>query len=89
MVNFNADPLKYVNKPTKTKMAWITLFSDGMYESVFGAYYVVGSKVDGPMGREAIPFKLKKDAEEFVKVSGGKIVGFPQLTPALVMDGNW
>jgi len=39
------------------------------------------------MGREAIPFKLKKSAEEFVKVNSGKIVSFPQLTPALVMDG--
>ena len=88
MVNFNADPLKYVNEPAKTKMAWVTLFSDGMYESAFGTYYVIGSKVNGPMGREAIPFKLKKNAEEFLEVNGGKIVSFPQLTPALVMDGN-
>ena len=88
MVNFNADPLKYVDEPAaKTKMAWVTLFSDGMYESAFGTYYVIGSQVNGPMGREAIPFKLKKSAEEFVKVNSGKIVSFPQLTPALVMDG--
>ena len=88
MVNFNADPKKYLKDPVKTKMAWVTLFSDGMYESAFGAYYVVGSKVDGPMGREAIPFKLKKNAEEFVSANGGKIVSFPQLTPALIMDGK-
>ena len=86
MVNFNADPLKYVKEPTKTKMAWVTLFSDGMYESAFGAYYVVGSQVNGPMGKEAIPFKLKNDAEEFVKTNGGKIVNFQQLTPQLIMD---
>ena len=86
MVNFNADPLKYVKEPTKTKMAWVTLFSDGMYESAFGAYYVVGSQVNGPMGKEAIPFKLKSDAEEFVKTNGGKIVNFQQLTPQLIMD---
>jgi copper chaperone NosL len=88
MVNFNADPSKYMKDPVKTKMAWLTLYSDGMYESVFGVYYVVGSKVDGPMGREAIPFKLKKKAEEFVSLNGGKIVRFSQLTPALVMGGN-
>ena len=86
MVNFNADQSKYVKEPAKTKMAWVTLFSDGMYESVFGAYYVVGSQMNGPMGREAIPFKLKKNAEEFVKANGGKIASFSQLTPALVMD---
>ena len=88
MVNFNADPGKYADKPVKTKMSWVTLYSDGMYESTFGAYYVVGSQVNGPMGREALPFKLKKNAEEFVKVNGGKIVNFPQLTPELVMDGK-
>jgi len=88
MVNFNADPSKYMKEPVGTKMAWVTLFSDGMYESAFGAYYVVGSKVDGPMGKEAIPFKLKKDAEDFVKENGGKIVSFPQLTPELIMEGK-
>lgn len=86
MVNFNANPLKYVKEPTKAKMSWVTLFSDGMSESAIGAYYVVGSQVNGPMGKEAIPFKLKKNAEEFVKTSGGKIVDYSQLTPELVMD---
>ncbi len=85
MVNFNAESGKYVQEPVQTKMAWVTLFSDGMYESAFGAYYVVGSKVDGPMGKEAIPFKLKKNAEDFVSENGGTIVSFPQLTPELVM----
>jgi len=88
MVNFNADPAKYVKEPVKTKMAWVTLYSDGMYESAFGTYYVVGSNINGPMGREAFPFKLKKNAEEFVKANGGKIVSFPQLTPELVMSGH-
>ncbi len=85
MVNFNAEPSKYMKEPAKTKMVWVALYSDGMYESAFGAYYVVGSKIEGPMGREAIPFKLKKNADEFVKENGGKIVSFSELTPALVM----
>jgi nitrous oxide reductase accessory protein NosL len=38
------------------------------------------------MGKEAIPFKLKNNAEEFVKVNGGKIVTFQQLSPALIME---
>ncbi|MFC1844840.1 nitrous oxide reductase accessory protein NosL [Thermodesulfobacteriota bacterium] len=88
MVNFNADPAKYVKEPAGTKMAWVTLYSDGMYESAFGAYYVVGSQINGPMGREAIPFKLKKNAEEFLKANGGQIVSFSQLTPSLIMNGQ-
>jgi nitrous oxide reductase accessory protein NosL len=85
LVNYNANPAKYLKKPVKTKMSWVTLFSDEMYESAIGAYYVIGSKVNGPMGKEAIPFKIKKNAEEFVKTNGGKIVSFSQLTPELVM----
>ena len=88
MITFNAEPAKHVEEPSKTKMAWVTLFSDGMYESAFGAYYVVGSKVDGPMGKEAIPFKFKKNAEDFVKANGGEIVGFTQLTPGLIGGGH-
>jgi copper chaperone NosL len=88
MVNFNADPAKYMQEPVQTNMAWVTLYSDNMYESAFGVYYVVGSNVDGPMGKEAIPFKLKNNADEFVAVHGGKIVSFSLLTPELVMDGK-
>lgn len=88
MVNFNADPAKYVKEPVMTKMAWVKVYSDDMYESAYGTYYVVGSEVVGPMGKEAIPFKLKKDAEEFVKANGGEIVGFQQLTPELVMGSK-
>jgi len=85
LVNFNAEPEKYMKEPVTTKMAWVTLYSNGMYESAFGPYYVVGSKIHGPMGMEALPFKAKKDAEEFVEIQGGKIVSFSQLTPELVM----
>ncbi len=84
MVNYNADPAQYVKGPVKISMAWVVLYPDNMYESAFGAYYVVGSKVDGPMGREAIPFKFRKDAEQFMHENGGKMVSFPLLTPELV-----
>ena len=85
MVNFNTEQSKYMKEPVKTKMAWVTLYSDGMYESAVGSYYVVGSQINGPMGMEAIPFKFKNNAEEFVRVNGGKIVSFQELMPTLIM----
>lgn len=88
MVTFNADPAKHVPNAGKTKMAWVKLYSDEMYESAFGAYYVIGSKVDGPMGREAIPFKFKKNAEDFVGKNGGTIVSYTELTPELIGGGH-
>ena len=86
-VDFNAEPAKYTGKAVMTKMAWVTLFDDEMYESAFGPYYVVGSKVHGPMGVEALPFKSKKNAQAFVETNGGEIVSFSELTPAM-LDGK-
>jgi len=45
------------------------------------AWYVVGSDVFGPMGRELIPFAHEKDAAEFMKDhSGKKMIRFDQVT---------
>lgn len=51
----------------------------------FEAYYVVGSDVLGPMGRELIPFEREQDAREFMKDHrGGKILRFNDVTPAVI-----
>ncbi len=50
------------------------------------AYYVIGSKVYGPMGNELIPFKSEKEAKNFIKDhEGDKILHFNQITPKIVM----
>jgi copper chaperone NosL len=49
------------------------------------AYFVFGSDVFGPMGKELIPFAKKADAEGFLKDHGGKrIVRFGEITQALM-----
>lgn len=49
------------------------------------AYYVVGSEVYGPMGRELIPFKTREEAEQFRKDHGGTfILTFGQVKPAVI-----
>jgi len=49
------------------------------------AFYVVGSDVYGPMGRELIPFSKEADAREFLKDHKGKsLLGFQEVTPALI-----
>lgn len=49
------------------------------------AYYVVGSDVYGPMGRELIPFAEEKGAKEFLRDHKGKsLLKFPEITPALI-----
>jgi copper chaperone NosL len=51
------------------------------------AYYVIGSDINGPMGRELIPFEKEGDAKEFLKDhKGKKLVLFNQVT-ALMLRG--
>jgi len=47
------------------------------------AYFVTGSNVMGPMGKELVPFAQKSEAKEFsVDHKGQKILGFTEITPA-------
>jgi len=45
------------------------------------AYFVTGSKVLGPMGKELVPFARKDDAEGFRNDhQGRRVLGFPEVT---------
>jgi copper chaperone NosL len=86
LINYVADPGQYVDKPAASEMIWVKVFPSGDYENAIGLYYVVGSKLFGPMGREAIPFRSKQAAEALVSEEDGKIVRFEELTPQMVAN---
>jgi len=49
------------------------------------AFYVIGSDVYGPMGKELIPFRKKTEAEEFLKDHQGKrLLTYGEITPDLI-----
>jgi len=49
------------------------------------AYYVVGSDVYGPMGRELVPFAKESKARDFLKDHHGKtVIRFRDVTAALL-----
>lgn len=49
------------------------------------AYYVNGSDVFGPMGKELVPFAKDADAREFLKDHKGKqILRFKEITPQVM-----
>ena len=49
------------------------------------AWYVIGSDVYGPMGRELIPFAKEADAKEFMKDHAGKtLIRFSDVAPDLI-----
>lgn len=51
------------------------------------SWYVIGSDVYGPMGRELIPFEKETDATVFGKDHAGKkIVRFDDVTPDMIKE---
>jgi copper chaperone NosL len=51
------------------------------------AYYVVGSNVYGPMGKELIPFEKETEAREFLKDHGGKnVLRYKEITSAVLKE---
>lgn len=49
------------------------------------AFYVLGSDVFGPMGRELVPFEKEADAREFLKDHRGrKILRFEEITSEIL-----
>lgn len=53
----------------------------------FSAWYVIGSDVFGPMGKELVPFAKETDAAEFKRDHKGiRIVRFRDVTPALLRE---
>ena len=49
------------------------------------AYYIEGSNVYGPMGKELIPFKAEAEAKDFMKDHAGKFLyRFNDITPKVL-----
>jgi nitrous oxide reductase accessory protein NosL len=84
MVEFLNDPKKYAKTEFKPMMIWVTDYPTGAWISGRTAYYVVGSKVQGPMGPGAFAFAEKAAAEKFAKKERGKTVTFAEVTPASI-----
>ncbi|BCS98755.1 nitrous oxide reductase accessory protein NosL [Desulfoluna limicola] len=65
---------------------YVTDYYDVSLINAHDAYFVLGSDVYGPMGRELIPLKTEGDANEFSKDHKGKLkVQFSDVTPQLIL----
>ncbi len=91
MMRFYLNPSKwgdYKNiKQNITKMKVTDYYTQKAIDAK-KAYYVVGSDVLGPMGKELIPFSSKEEAEKFVKDHKGKIVSFNEIDQKLLDSLN-
>jgi nitrous oxide reductase accessory protein NosL len=78
---FLESPGQYGAKAGGPFWTWVKDYASGEWISAESAYFVVGSRVLGPMGFEAFPFSKRMDAEAFVKTNGGRILAFKAVRP--------
>ena len=68
---------------------YVTEYYDLEFVEARKAYYVIGSNVLGPMGKELVPFKSEADAIQFKKDHRGKeIINFKKITAAVIQGLN-
>lgn len=66
---------------------YVTDYYSLRYLDGFKAFYVSGSDVFGPMGKELIPFGKKSDAQEFLRDHKGRaILSFHEITDAVMKN---
>jgi nitrous oxide reductase accessory protein NosL len=84
---FNLKRYTGSKKPTDIASIYVTDYYGMKPIDGRTAWYVAGSDVYGPMGRELLPFEQEADAKEFMKDHlGKKLLRFNEVTPE-VMKG--
>ncbi|MEF3255411.1 MAG: nitrous oxide reductase accessory protein NosL [Deferribacterales bacterium] len=89
MFKFIFNPSKWNKKYSDIKINQIRVTDYYSQKAIDGksAYYVVGSDIYGPMGKELIPFEKESDAKQFLTDHKGlKIYKFNEITDKLVYD---
>jgi copper chaperone NosL len=82
---FNLKKYNPSKKPEDVQAIYVTDYYDLSPINGKEAFYVIGSDVYGPMGRELIPFQKEADARGFLKDHHGKILlKFKEVTPKIV-----
>jgi copper chaperone NosL len=84
MFRFVAEPGRFAKGRNSSDIqgAYVTEYYSARLTRAEGLYFVVGSDVLGPMGRELIPVEGKEQADTFaVDHKGKKILRFDEVTP--------
>lgn len=84
LFSFLDTPQEYGAGVIKVTAVWVHDYASGRYIYGPSGYYVVGAKVLGPMGPEAIPFDLKADAKAFARENGGTVLRFNEVKSAKI-----
>jgi len=89
MFKYCLNPKKY--NPSKNLSDIDSIYVTDYYSLTmtdgFKAYYVLGSNIFGPMGKELIPFENESDAKEFMSDHSGKsLLAYKDVTFGVIKD---
>jgi copper chaperone NosL len=87
MMKFYFNPQKYMPSKTQADIAHILVTDYYSMKLINGlqAFYVIGSDVYGPMGKELMPFKDEAAAKEFkADHKGTAILSFKDINPEII-----
>ncbi len=65
---------------------WATDYYGLRWIDASQAFFVLGSDVLGPMGRELIPLAKETEARQFLKDHKGRLLRFAEVTPDVLRD---
>ena len=85
MFQFLKDSKKYAKTSVTPFLIWVVDYPTENWIGGKTAYYVVGSKLQGPMGPEAFAFNNLKDAKDFATQQGGQVLKFDEVTIDKIM----
>ena len=79
------DLMKYILNNNSFKNIYVSDYYTMQKIDARKAFYVIGSNVYGPMGKELIPFKTKEEAKTFSHDHlGKKIINFKEINKSLI-----
>ena len=86
MFNFMSSMDQYDKAHSSDDVAvmWVKDFNNGKWIDGTEAYFVVGSKMMGPMGKELIPFADQATAMKFHQEQGGNMMMYAEITPEVL-----
>jgi nitrous oxide reductase accessory protein NosL len=89
LFSYYLNPGKYGSAMKQSDITFIYVKDYYSLQSIDGlrAFYVSGSDVSGPMGKELVPFEKQTEAEGFLKDhQGKKVLHFWEITPAFLIS---
>ncbi len=87
MFKFYLDLKKYIPHKTIEEITaiYVTEYYHMKLIDAKAAFFVIGSDVYGPMGKELIPFETEDDASEFMQDhKGDRIIRFEHIKPFII-----